>query len=136
LNPSVKMSYLKLLTPTRASFKNIWYPRTLLAISIVAIAILLFAYDLIFFCTFESLGNTTSYFPWAWGVLYTGFSSVQIMFVLAVALFELLLSVAGSLLYYYTVPNLRKSFSMNASSTEAKQVEYSKRRFTDESLNE
>jgi hypothetical protein len=96
--------------PNSASFRNIWYLRFLIVFGIIAIAVLLFAYDLLFFVTFEVYSNTTSYFPWAWGVAYTDFYTVQFNFCLAVAVIEVLLAFAGALLYYYILPNLKRSF--------------------------
>jgi hypothetical protein len=105
------MSSLRLLVPTLASFRNIWYLRFVIAFAIIATAVLLLAYDLLFFSTFEAFSNTTSYFPWAWGVPYNTFYSVQGMFCLAVAVIEVLLAIGGALLYYHVGPNLKKSLS-------------------------
>lgn len=55
---------------------NLWFLRALGLITGVIISSLMLTYSFIFLNTFLALGNTTSYFPWAWGILYTSQSSV------------------------------------------------------------
>jgi hypothetical protein len=84
-------SEAKLAAPAKsASFasylSNIWILRAATVISTMIVAGLLAAYSLLFLGTYETLGNTTSYFPWAWRALYTTSGPVLDLFIPAFAI--------------------------------------------------
>lgn len=86
---------------------SVWFVRSLALIAGIIIGSLLLAYDFIFVNTYLIFGNTTSYFPWAWGALYTQFAIVQTMFLVTEAIS--LVAVAGcALSLLVTVPALRE----------------------------
>jgi hypothetical protein len=59
--------------------RNVWFLRTLIVVSGMPIAALLFVYSLIFLNTYDALGVTTSYFFWAWRDSITSMVAVQEM---------------------------------------------------------
>jgi glycosyltransferase involved in cell wall biosynthesis len=93
-------------------FKNIWFLRTLLIVSGIIVSGLLLAYSIIFWNTFQSLGNTTSYFPWSWGLLYTNPATVMNLFAigLGASIGPLVLFVI--LFLKWVLPELQISFTL------------------------
>jgi cellulose synthase/poly-beta-1,6-N-acetylglucosamine synthase-like glycosyltransferase len=66
--------------PVTHILTSIWFFRALALVPVIILAGFLLAYDFIFVNTFLVYGNTTSYFPWAWGVAYTDGGPVQSLF--------------------------------------------------------
>jgi hypothetical protein len=86
--------------------KNISAQRAAILGSGMIMSYLLVAYSFLFLVTYMSLGNTTSYFPWAWNVFYDSVGPMQDMFFASVAVS--LAGVVGCTLgLWYVIPSLK-----------------------------
>ena len=89
--------------------KNIWFERLLILGSGLIVSFLLLAYAFIFQATFLSNGNTTSYFPWAWGAYITDSAAVYSMFYSAEAISVLAIIGCVTILVAY-LPRFKQAF--------------------------
>jgi small-conductance mechanosensitive channel len=99
--------------PLSKLVKDIWVQRTLLLASGIVLGTLLLAYSIIFVDTYKALGNTTSYFPWAWRTNFTDAASSQDMFIGAEAI-SLIAIGACAVTLWLTLPRLRKAISQSS----------------------
>jgi hypothetical protein len=90
--------------------RNLSFYRALGLISGIIIGALLLYYDLDFLNTFSALGNTTSFFPWAWNEYYTTSGPVQSLYSTGFELsFSIMAGCATAL--FFVIMSLRKSLS-------------------------
>jgi hypothetical protein len=96
--------------PLSSYLKDIWILRALAVGSTMVVALLLMAYSYLFISTYFALGNTTSYFPWAWGRAYTTFSAVQNLFVGGFAI-SFVAMICCAYLMWSIIPSLRRAMA-------------------------
>jgi TolA-binding protein len=90
--------------------KNVWFLRSLILISGTIAGTLLLIYDFIFLATYNSYGNTTSYFPWAWNAFYFDYGKVEGLFYIALAI-SLATIVACGVTLILILPKVRAALS-------------------------
>jgi hypothetical protein len=90
----------KVLAKNNLIVTNIWFLRSILLVAGIITATLLFAYDFIFIGTYFTLGDTTSYFPWTWGILYTNYGAVQSLFMEVAAISIIAIVFCGFMLAF------------------------------------
>ncbi len=90
---------------------NIWFLRSLCLISGIIISGLLLTYSFIFINTYLTFGNTTSYFPWSWGLSYTAAGIVAEEFVTGVGISLATISACGFALWFVFIPRARISLT-------------------------
>jgi hypothetical protein len=90
----------------REAITNIWVLRSLILVSGIVAASLLLAYSFIFVNHYVAMGESTSYFPWAWGIDYADAGSIQNLFLGAFTASTI--AIAGcAVTLYFVIPELR-----------------------------
>ncbi len=94
---------------SRFMFRNIWFWRYFILILGMIASVLLLVYSLIFLNTFLLYQNTTSYFPWAWRILYTSSGTVMNFFYIGMATSLIPLIVCSILFGKWVLPEMQIS---------------------------
>ncbi len=93
------------------AFKDISFLRSVIMIGVQTLSALLLVYSLYFLYVFRTLGNTTSYFPWAWKVFTAEPSTVSSLFYTGFGISIAFLTVSSLLLFRRFLPAFRKSWN-------------------------
>lgn len=93
--------------------KNVWFLRAISLIFGIIVSGCVLAYSLIFYYTFQTLGSTTSYFPWSWLVSYS--DPVQVGFLFAIGLIIAIAPMAAffTALFGWILPRLDLSLEQD-----------------------
>jgi hypothetical protein len=94
---------------SKLKLNNVWFFRSLIMMAVLVFSLLLLFYSFIFLNTYLTLGNTTSYFPWGWQILYTAWGTVEYQFVEGVGISLATIGACSFALWFFFIPRVRIS---------------------------